>query len=112
MRIYSSAKMAVVIHYQDGRTPCYQASPKVYEMLACRCFLLSDSQPDVLSLFKDGEHLAVFRDIAELREKIRYYLENVKEREKIASEGCIEVARKHTYAHRIKEMLSIVTARG
>lgn len=111
-QIYSSAKMAVVIHYQDGRTPCYQASPKVYEILACRCFLLADNQPDVRALFKDGAHLAVFKDIADLREKINYYLENHQERKRISAQGYAEVVEKHTYARRVKEMLSIVRARG
>jgi len=104
--------MAVVIHYQDGRTPCYQASPKVYEILACRCFLLADNQPDVRVLFKDGGHLAVFKDTADLKGKIKYYLENHQERKRISAQGYAEVVEKHTYARRVKEMLGIIRARG
>jgi spore maturation protein CgeB len=62
-KIMSSCKITLVIHYQDGKTPCYQASPKVYETLACKSFLLVDDQRDVKSLFEDGKHLAIFKDV-------------------------------------------------
>ena len=111
-KIYSSSKICVVIHYHDGKTLCYQASPKVYEILACRCFLLVDNEKDVNSLFVDGKHLAVFKGIKDLREKIRYYLDNPGEREIIAGQGYDEVIQKHAYINRVKEMLSIVNRGG
>ena len=112
VKIYSSSKVCLVIHYQDGKILSYQASPKVYEILACRRFLLVDNQKDVLSLFADGKHLAIFKDIKELREKIRYYLDNPGEREIVAKQGYDEVVEKHTFINRIKEMLSIVNRGG
>ncbi len=107
-KIYSSSKIVMIIHYQDGITPCYQASPKVYETLACKSFLLVDAQKDVLSLFEDGKHLAVFKDAVELRAKIEYYLNNPDKREHIALEGYKEAVQNHTFVHRIEQLIQTI----
>lgn len=107
-KIYGNSKIVIVIHFQDGKTPCYQASPKVYEALACRNFLLVDDQKDIRSLFEDGRHLVVFNDVGDLRKKIRYYKNRPEERKKIAEQGYKEVIQKHTYIHRTEKMIQIV----
>jgi spore maturation protein CgeB len=107
IKIFSGCKINVIIHYQDGQTPCYQASPKVYEALACRSFVLVDRQPDVFALFEDGKHLAGFDDTEDLKRKIRYFLAHPDERAKIAENGRRAVEEGHTYRHRINKMLSI-----
>ncbi len=106
-KILSSSKITLAIHYQDEKIPCYQASPKVYETLACRAFLLVDAQKDVQTLFEDGKHLVIFKNLEDLREKIDYYLHHKEERERIASLGYEEVIQKHTYIHRVRQILSV-----
>jgi spore maturation protein CgeB len=108
-KIYSSSKIILAVHYQDGKIPCYQASPKVYETLACQSFLMVDNQRDVKSLFEDGTHLAVFKDIPDLRKKINYYLSHPEERNKIAIQGHREAVQKHTYVHRIKKLIRVLS---
>jgi spore maturation protein CgeB len=108
VKIYNAAKIVLVIHYDDGKTLSYQASPKVYEALACKTLVLVDQQRDIFSLFKDREHLVTFDNIMDLKEQIRYYLDNTYERNRIATQGYTEVLEKHTYVHRISELLSIV----
>jgi glycosyltransferase involved in cell wall biosynthesis len=108
IKIFAAAKIAIVLHFQDGITPCYQASPKVYEALACNSFVLVDKQKDVLSLFDDGKHLVSFDSITDLKQKIIYFLNNSDEREKIVAQGHKEVLNKHTYVHRMREMFSII----
>jgi len=110
IKILSSSKINLAIHFQDGKTPCYQASPRVYETLACRSFLLVDEQKDVKSLFQDGKHLAFFKDSEDLREKIDYYLNHADERKEMAAQGYEEVIRKHTYMNRIEKMFSVIEA--
>jgi spore maturation protein CgeB len=108
-KIHSAAKICVICHYQDGKTRCYQASPKVFEALAARCFVIVDRQKDVFSLFSDKEHLVGFDDMRDLRKKIVYYLEHPEERRAIADRGYRCVLENHTYVHRIKKVLSVVT---
>jgi spore maturation protein CgeB len=112
IKIFSSSLVNIVIHYQDGKTPCFQAAPRVYEGLACRSFLLVDDQRDVKSLFQDGKHLAIFEKPEDLRKKMTYYLNKPEERDRIATQGHEEVVHKHTYVHRLKKMLSVIEAGG
>ncbi len=109
-KIFSSSKISIVIHFQDGETLCYQATPRVYEALACQTFLLVDDQKDVKSLFQDGKHLVIFKENEDLRQKITYYLNQSDERKKIARQGFEEVVRNHTYLHRLQEMFSVIEA--
>lgn len=109
-KIFSSSKISIAIHFQDGETLCHQASPRVYEALACRSFLLVDDQKDVKSLFQDRKHLVIFKETEDLRQKITYYLDQSDERKKIASQGHEEIVHKHTYLHRMQEMFSVIEA--
>ncbi len=105
LSLYASAKIIVIIHFQNGETPCYQASPKVYEALACKCFVLVDKQKDVFSLFRSGEHLVGFDSAEDLKAKIRRYLDLPEERARIAGNGYRETLARHTYRRRIEEMI-------
>ncbi len=112
VKIYSAGKIVLATHYQDpnGRFPVYQASPRIFEAMACGAFVLSDHQRDVLALFKDGEHLVSYKGHEDLISKIKFYLSHPAERRKIAEQGRYEVLRNHQYAHRIEKLLSIVDA--
>ena len=107
-KIYSASKIVLSIHYRDSenRFPVHQASPRVFEAMACGAFVLTDRQKDVLSLFKDGEHLVAFSDEVDLDRKIAYYLGHADEREQIAAAGRQEVLKNHTYGHRIQRLLA------
>lgn len=110
VKIFSASKIVFHSHYHDpeGKIPCYQASPRVFEALACGSFFVCDNQRDVLTLFKTGEHLVVFRDKKELKEIVSYYLNHLEEARSIAEKGRREVLEKHTYKHRLKEILAII----
>ena len=109
-RIYSDAPITLCVHYQDpaGKLPCHQASPRVFEAMACGAFVLCDAQADALKLFQDGRHLAFFSSTGELREKIAYYLAHEPERKAIAQAGREEVLARHTYACRVDRILDMV----
>ena len=112
-KIYSASRIVLTPHYQDpsGRYPVYQASPRVFEAMACGAFVLCDRQRDVLALFRDGEHLACFSDGDDLAAKVRYYLEHPGEMQAIARRGREEVLSRHTYVHRLRELLAVAGER-
>ena len=62
-------------------------SNRVYKVLASKGFLLSDDWYGREEHFEDGKHLVIFNDVVDLNEKIKYYLSNEKERNKIAKKG-------------------------
>lgn len=111
LKLYSAGKIVLATHFRDPeeRFPVYQASPRVFEALACEAFVLSDGQRDVFSLFTEGEHLARYGDPDELIEKVAYYLDRPQDRSEMARRGRQEVLTHHTYVHRIERLLSIMS---
>ncbi|MCD4780908.1 MAG: glycosyltransferase [Candidatus Omnitrophica bacterium] len=105
IKIFSSAKLALVIHYQDGQTPSYQASPKLFEALACQCFVLVDKQKDALDMFTAGKHVVFWNDIDDLKEKVDFYLKHSDLRNAIAREGEQCNKQHHTYKNRLNLLL-------
>lgn len=82
---------------------------RVFEVMSCGTMLLTDKiENGISSLFKHKEHLVMYSTEEELNELIKYYLENEDERETIARQGQKEIHDKHTYDHRMGEMLSII----
>jgi len=97
-----------VIHFQEKGVPCYQASPKIFEGLACQGFILCDDQPDVVRFFHDHEHLVIFKDNADMLRKISYYLEHADERRRIAQTGYQAIKGQHTYLNRLQSLFDLV----
>jgi spore maturation protein CgeB len=110
-KIYSQAKIVLCMHYKDpeGKISCHQASPRVYEALACGAFLMVDDQRDVKKLFKDRDGLVVFKDVHDLKSLLSYYLKRPDERKSIAALGRRKVRAGHTYNHRIQDLLKAVS---
>jgi spore maturation protein CgeB len=108
LKIYSVSKIVLATHYHDPNNsfPVYQASPRVFEIMACGAFQLCDNQRDVFSLFKDGYDLVKFSERKDLVAKVQYYLAHPEERMAIAAQGRKTVLARHTYQDRIKELLA------
>ncbi len=112
VKIYNASK--IVINYMGSyggeadEDKIYQASPRVFETMGCGSFQIVDGKRDVLALFKPGEHLVCFKEIGEVKELARYYIDHPQERKEIAQKGHNEVLKKHTYTHRIKELLKAI----
>mgnify|MGYP001211412947 FL=1 len=112
VKIYNASKIVInyMGHYGEDidENKVYQASPRVFETLGCGSFQMVDAKKDVVTLFKSGEHLVCFKKIGEVKELVKYYLDHPQEREEIAQKGRSEVLAKHTYAHRIEELLKAI----
>jgi spore maturation protein CgeB len=112
VKIYNASEITVVVHYHDEKIPSDQASPKLFEALACACFVLVDDQKDVRALFEDNKHLVFFNSPDDLRQKVSYYLQHPEERDRIRKNGYMETISKHTFRHRIETILTILTRNG
>lgn len=76
-----------------------------FEACAAGAFQLTKWCPGLEDLFEDGKHLVMYKTVDEAIKKIRYYLENDKERQAIADAGYSHVIANHTYKHRLDVML-------
>ena len=85
---------------------------RVFEALASGTMLVTDHIENGLDdICEDGVHLVTYRDERSLLERVRHYLEHDDEREAIAEAGMQLVLDKHTYYHRVKEILETVFVR-
>jgi spore maturation protein CgeB len=62
-----------------------------FEIPACGGFMLSEATGELQRLFREGVHAEFFRDVDELHEKCRHYLDDDSARERIAQSGCQHV---------------------
>ena len=60
---------------------------RLFEVLRCGGFLLTEYTKDLSFFFKIKRHLEVFKNKKELIKKIKYYLKNEKKRKLIAKNG-------------------------
>lgn len=80
-------------------------SSRVYMILGSGGFLIHPRLSGLQKEFKENEHLVMYKDGKELKEKIDYYLEHDEEREKIRMAGYKFVTENLTYQHRVDEIL-------
>ena len=103
--VYSHAD----INLDIGRI--YQAdivTMRVFDVLACGSFLLAEWNEELESLFRIGVELDAYRDLAEMKSKIAFYLKNPDLAQKIAREGMAAVRTRHSIELRLQEMLSVL----
>lgn len=82
---------------------------RLFEILSSGSFQLTNWLPTLEDIgLKDGIHLATYKTLDEMVEKIKYYLGHEEEREKIAQTGHEEFMKKHTYQHRIETIFKII----
>lgn len=81
---------------------------RMWDVLGCGGFLLTNYQAEIPYYFKDGEDLVCFDGIEDLKKKADYYLTHEDERCAIAQNGYDKVKNGHSYVDRIMEMMDII----
>lgn len=81
---------------------------RAFEVAGCGGFQLISYCEEVGRHFEPGKEIETFRDLAELRVKVRYYLEHEEERRAIAAAGQRRAHAEHTYRRRLQQMLNIM----
>jgi spore maturation protein CgeB len=82
-----------------------ETTTRTYEIPACSGFMLHESSPELLELYKEGEEVACFSSPQELAEKIDYYLAHPEERSAIAGAGHRRCVPAYSYDNRMAEIL-------
>ena len=83
-------------------------SQRVWDVLGCGGFLLTNYQMEIPEYLEIGKDLDCFENEVELKEKVAYYLRCEEERMEIAKHGYENVKNKHTCRNRVAEILKIV----
>lgn len=80
---------------------------RVLEVPATGSFLLTDGSRELASVLAPGEHCAVFDTVADCVAKVRHYLDNPVERERIAQAGYDHVRRHFDYQQIAQQILDV-----
>ncbi|MDE6713883.1 MAG: glycosyltransferase [Lachnospiraceae bacterium] len=83
-------------------------SLRVFDILGCGGFLLTNYQQELGDLYEIGKDVEIFTSKEELAEKAAYYLTHDEERQKIARNGYEKTRALHTYETRISQMIRII----
>ncbi|WP_428566501.1 MAG: CgeB family protein [Solidesulfovibrio sp. DCME] len=81
---------------------------RVFDVPACRAFLLTDSRGQMDRLFEPGREVAVYDAPEAIGELIARYLADVPAREAIARAGYRRVLAEHTYPRRIATLFGLM----
>ncbi len=109
VKIYNGAKIHLNLHsstYHEGVNPDGDfVNPRTFEIASCGGFQLVDQRSELSELFREGEEIATFKNVQDMRQKIAHYLEHAEERKLIAQKGRERVLAEHTLEHRMTELL-------
>lgn len=83
---------------------------RIWDICGCGGFVLTNYQSELENFFIIGEDIAVYTSMDDMIEKIRYYLDNEKERARIARNGYEKVKGEHTFKHRVGDILYLAFA--
>lgn len=81
---------------------------RVFDIMSAGGFVMSNYQEELEELFVPDEEIVLFHDMAELVEKVNYYLSHEQERIRIAFNGYKKVKEYYNYPKKLEEILSIV----
>lgn len=83
---------------------------RIFDVLACAGFLLTDLRQDLSELFEPGEHLALYTGAADLVRQVRSYLDRPGERERIGAAGRQRVQERFTFRTLLAQILERVAS--
>jgi spore maturation protein CgeB len=87
----------------------YANNLRLYEATGVGTLLVTDWKRNLHEMFEVGKEVVAYRTAEECVKLIRYYLEHEEERSQIARAGQERTLREHTYAHRMQQLLGIVS---
>jgi spore maturation protein CgeB len=82
---------------------------RTFETLGCKTFLLTNYTPGLEKLFEIGKEIITYSNTSDLKDKIKFYLDNPKQREEIEANGYNALIKKHTYDARVRYLLRIIS---
>lgn len=80
-------------------------SLRVYDVMGCGGFLMTNYQAELPEYFEIGKDLETYGSMEELLDKCNYYLQHEEERIRISVNGYEKVKQFHTYDKRIQTMI-------
>ncbi len=103
IRIYNQSRICLNIS-ESSKGEKIQIKGRDFEVPGCGNLLLTNSNSNIAEYFIPGEEIITYSDADDAAEKIKYYLSNEKERERISSNGYKRVMEQHTMEKRFLDI--------
>jgi ADP-heptose:LPS heptosyltransferase len=112
VKIFNATDININLHSsteKDGVDPNGDfVNPRTFELASAGAFQLVDERLLLPEAFEAGKELVTFRNTADLKDKIAYYMQRPEERRQIALAGQKRAINEHTYVHRLRDILSSI----
>ena len=108
-RYYANATVVLNDHWPAMREHGFMSN-RLYDALGTGALVITDPVPGMDSEFDDG--VVEYRDAADLKEKVRFYLEDEGARTQVTKRGRTAVLHRHTFEHRVECLLHDYRALG
>ncbi|MEK0326837.1 MAG: glycosyltransferase, partial [Nitrosopumilus sp.] len=102
---------SMIVLAPDSPTTNLYWSNRVYVKLGFGAFLLHPYCELLATHYEDREEIVFYRSRDEMHSLINYYLRQPEERQRIALAGYERTIKEHTYIHRCKKLIDVVTER-
>lgn len=102
--VFKNAKINLNISLKTIRTGI---PLRVFDVLSCGGFLITNYQEELTEYFEPGVDLVVYEDVRDLVLKTDYYLKHEEERRAIAQNGHRKVRELCTFEGRMRQMLEL-----
>ena len=102
--LFSNSKINLNISASSSDAKIKQIKGRVFEVPMCGGFLLTDYVDKLENYFDVGKEIVCYEDERDLVNKIKYYLINKKEREKIAMSGYHASLERNTWHSRFRDI--------
>jgi spore maturation protein CgeB len=109
VRAFRGASIVVNnLHYGE----MWGLNVRAFEAAGAGAFQMVDWRPGLGQLFNDGKELISFISVADLKQKVDYWLPRKDERRQIAAAGMRRAHAQHTYALRLQLLLDTLGGRA
>ncbi len=109
LAIYSGSTLSLNQHHPMN--DIVGVNTRAFELAASGACQVVDLKEELPPLFTPREEVVAYRDLAELRRQLDYYLAHPDEARDIGQRALKRALREHTLRHRIEEMLDVVEKR-
>ena len=107
--VYSGSTLSLNQHHPMN--DIVGVNTRTFELAAARACQVVDFKEDLATLFKPGEELVTYRDLADLRRQLDYHLAHPDEARAVGANGRRRALAEHTLRHRIEEIVAAVDER-
>lgn len=114
VRAYGGATIAINIHHTtpDATQPEAHCNHRVFELAAMAVPQFCDERGDLERWFTPGQDLLTYREPADLRALVDELLHDTVRLEALAASARAELMARHTYMHRMSDLLARVGREG